>query len=104
MLPAPKLLFCDGFRSPDDTIVLSPNHELPLSVSICYKPHMRKWMRDKLKRRKKSPEEQSASTQPAPLQPAYFESEPQQAPPEAPVPEPVRETQVSAPESDTESP
>jgi predicted kinase len=36
---------------------------------------MRKWMRDKLKRRKKSEEE--AATGPAPLQPAYFESEPQ---------------------------
>jgi predicted kinase len=34
---------------------------------------MRKWMRDKLKRRKKTPEETSA--QPAPLQPAYFEPE-----------------------------
>jgi predicted kinase len=35
---------------------------------------MRKWMREKLKRRKKSQEE--AATGPAPLQPAYFESEP----------------------------
>jgi len=34
---------------------------------------MRKWMRDKLKRRKKTEEEVSA--QPAPLQPAYFEPE-----------------------------
>lgn len=39
---------------------------------MCYKPYMRKWMRDKLKRRKKSVEETSA--QPAPLQPAYFEA------------------------------
>jgi len=36
---------------------------------------MRKWMQDKLKRRKKSQEEAAAG--PAPLQPAYFESEPQ---------------------------
>jgi predicted kinase len=34
---------------------------------------MRKWMQDKLKRRKKSQEEAAAG--PAPLQPAYFESE-----------------------------
>jgi predicted kinase len=37
---------------------------------------MRKWMREKLKRRKKSQEE--AASAPAPLQPAYFDSEPQQ--------------------------
>jgi predicted kinase len=36
---------------------------------------MRKWMRDKLKRRKKSQEEAAAG--PAPLQPAYFEPESQ---------------------------
>jgi len=35
---------------------------------------MRKWMREKLKRRKKSQEE--AAGGPAPLQPAYFDSEP----------------------------
>jgi predicted kinase len=39
---------------------------------------MRKWMREKLKRRKKSQEE--AASGPAPLQPAYFDSEPQHAP------------------------
>jgi predicted kinase len=38
---------------------------------------MRKWMRDKLKRRKKSQEE--AATGPAPLQPAYFAPEPESA-------------------------
>jgi len=40
---------------------------------MCYKPYMRKWMREKLKRRKKTTEESAA--QPAPLQPAYFEPE-----------------------------
>jgi predicted kinase len=34
--------------------------------------NMRKWMQDKLKRRKKS--EEAAAGQPAPLQPAYFEA------------------------------
>lgn len=42
---------------------------------MCYKPYMRKWMRDKLKRRKKTAEE--PGTQPAPLQPAYFAGESQ---------------------------
>jgi predicted kinase len=37
---------------------------------------MRKWMRDKLKRRKKSDE--ATPSQPAPLRPAYFEAEQQQ--------------------------
>ena len=36
---------------------------------------MRKWMQDKLKRRKKS--EEAAAAGPAPLQPAYFESPPE---------------------------
>jgi len=36
---------------------------------------MRKWMRDRLKRRKKT--EEAAPSQPAPLQPAYFEAEQQ---------------------------
>jgi predicted kinase len=39
---------------------------------------MRKWMQDKLKRRKKS--EEAAATGPAPLQPAYFEAEPEPRP------------------------
>jgi predicted kinase len=47
---------------------------------MCYKPYMRKWMREKLKRRKKTVEETAA--QPAPLQPAYFEPEPQEQQPE----------------------
>ena len=51
---------------------LSPG-ELPATAPMCYKPSMRKWMRDKLKRRKKTGEE--AGSQPAPLQPAYFEPE-----------------------------
>ena len=40
---------------------------------------MRKWMQDKLKRRKKS--EEAAASGPAPLQPAYFEAAPEAATP-----------------------
>ena len=36
---------------------------------------MRKWMRDRLQRRKKKSEEQEAQPAPPPLQPAYFDSE-----------------------------
>jgi predicted kinase len=53
---------------------------------VCYKPFMRKWMRDKLKRRKKS--EPEDASKPAPLQPAYFMGEPEAASPEAAAPEP----------------
>jgi len=70
---------------------------------MCYKPYMRKWMRDRLKRRKKNTEETAA--QPAPLQPAYFEAEPQAAEPQQVEAEPVVETDPSdgAPEpSETE--
>ena len=67
---------------------------------------MRKWMREKLKRRKKTPEE--AAAQPAPLQPAYFDPEPQQTQPEAPaatpVPEPAFEVQEPAQEVDSAAP
>jgi predicted kinase len=60
---------------------------------MCYKPYMRKWMRDKLKRRKKSAEE--TASQPAPLQPAYFESEPQAEEQQQVESEPVRGSEPS---------
>jgi predicted kinase len=43
---------------------------------VCYKPEMRKWMSERLKRRKKEP--QKAGTEPAqaPLQPAFYDTEP----------------------------
>jgi predicted kinase len=46
-------------------------------VSVCYKPYMRKWMSDRLKRRKKTKEKESKPAEPAqaPLQPAYFDAE-----------------------------
>jgi predicted kinase len=58
---------------------------------------MRKWMQDKLKRRKKS--EEAAAAGPAPLQPAYFEAEPE-ASPRTQHREPVPEPQVAEAESD----
>jgi predicted kinase len=42
---------------------------------LCYKPDMRKWMRDRLQRRKKKPAEKTSEAPPPPLQPAYFETE-----------------------------
>jgi predicted kinase len=48
---------------------------------------MRKWMQDKLKRRKKTPQETAA--EPAPLQPAYFVPEG-----ETPTPKPQREEPI----------
>jgi len=64
---------------------------------------MRKWMREKLNRRKKSAEETKA--QPAPLQPAYFEPEAHQPQPEAREAEPAQgEPEVPvAQASETES-
>lgn len=59
---------------------------------------MRKWMRDKLKGRKKSKED--AATKPAPLQPAYFGTEREIAPPEAPVSEPGPEPSPEPAESE----
>jgi len=56
---------------------------------------MRKWMQDKLKRRKKSQEEAAAG--PAPLQPAYFESEPESTAPRQETDE-APESRVDAPE------
>src|SRR5215831_7228219 len=49
-----------------------------MTPCLCYKPNMRKWMRDRLRRRKKD----SAETEkkPAPLQPAYFGEEPVASP------------------------
>jgi predicted kinase len=68
---------------------------------------MRKWMQDKLKRRKKSAEDQAAGNQPAPLQPAYFEPEPQQTQkskaPVEPPPEPAPPPQAAASEASDET-
>jgi predicted kinase len=75
---------------------------------LCYKPYMRKWMQDKLKRRKKSAEDQAAGNQPAPLQPAYFEPEPQQTQKSKaavePPPEPAPPPQAAAAEISDDAP
>ena len=57
---------------------------------------MRKWMQDKLKRRKKAEPSPDAAAQPAPLQPAYFEPATQPVQPQSPASE-----RVSQAESDT---
>jgi predicted kinase len=43
---------------------------------VCYKPEMRKWMSERLKRRKKEPEKAGTETAQAPLQPAFYDTEP----------------------------
>jgi predicted kinase len=43
---------------------------------VCYKPEMRKWMSERLKRRKKEPEKAGTEAAPAPLQPAFYDTEP----------------------------
>jgi predicted kinase len=61
---------------------------------MCYKPYMRKWMSDRLKRRKKTKESKPKESKPgesaqAPLQPAYFDAETAPVEPAAsPIPEP----------------
>jgi predicted kinase len=43
---------------------------------VCYKPEMRKWMSERLKRRKKEPAKTGAEAPPAPLQPAFYDEQP----------------------------
>jgi predicted kinase len=50
---------------------------------MCYKPDMRKWMRDRFQRRKKKPAESSDQPAPPPLQPAYFDAGQPPAAPDA---------------------
>ena len=73
-----------------------------MSASLCYKPDMRNWMRDKLKRRKKAKE--NAAQQPAPLQPAYFESAAEANEASAEEPAAAPETPVEAPGIATSEP
>jgi predicted kinase len=73
---------------------------------------MRKWMRERLQRRKKSPADTSGQPAPPPLQPAYFDADQQPeaapdtasteseiaTPPPAAEPRPPRRARVSAPQ------
>jgi predicted kinase len=43
---------------------------------VCYKPEMRKWMSERLKRRKKEPQKAGSEPAQAPLQPAFYDTEP----------------------------
>jgi predicted kinase len=43
---------------------------------VCYKPEMRKWMSERLKRRKKEPQKTGTEPAQAPLQPAFYDNEP----------------------------
>lgn len=72
---------------------------LPEAVLVCYKPFMRKWMRERMKRRKTtaSKESQPADATQTPLQPAYFEA-PGDAMSDAPEPQ-----QQDAPEPQREA-
>jgi predicted kinase len=58
---------------------------LPASTLVCYKPIMRKWMRERMKRRKQGQDKPPSEAAPPPLQPAYFDA---QAPPAAAPAEP----------------
>jgi hypothetical protein len=61
---------------------------------------MRKWMRDRLQRRKKSPATPSDQPAPPPLQPAYFDAEQAASEPQAEIHESENEnneSEVSAP-------
>lgn len=48
---------------------------LLMGLKVCYKPEMRKWMSERLKRRKKGTEKAANEPAPAPLQPAFYDNE-----------------------------
>jgi len=73
-----------------------PGHALPPPCQVCYTADMRKWMRDRLRRRKGKKEAAPAEAAPAPLQPAFYDTEP---PPEPAAP-PAEATRES-PEAET---
>ena len=59
---------------------------------------MRKWMRERLTRRKKKDPEEGSQPGPAPLQPAYFDAE--ESP--SPAPKSEREAEAAAPQAEVE--
>lgn len=60
---------------------------------------MRKWMRDRLKRRKAEPGKAVAESAPAPLQPAFYDTEPKTESPEAQDSGAASEAPAAAPEA-----
>jgi len=64
--------FLSRFRLAD--LVLPAPNALLGGRQVMYKPSMRKWMRERMQRRKKKPEESSTEATQAPLQPAYFDA------------------------------
>jgi predicted kinase len=70
---------------------------LPRCTSVCYKRYMRKWMSERLKRRKKTGDgpTKEATKAPEPLQPRFYDDEPA-APAEAPGEVPVVEAKRAA--------
>jgi predicted kinase len=59
---------------------------------------MRKWMRERLQRRKKKDAEQASQPAPPPLQPAYFDEAPAPAPTEEPRETEAKSSRKAAPE------
>jgi len=53
-----------------------------MGMSLCYKAYMRKWMRERMKRRQKPEEAATSESKPVPLQPAYFDATSESGPTE----------------------
>jgi predicted kinase len=70
---------------------------------VCYKPDMRKWMKDRMKGRKK-PSEKKAEAAQAPLQPAYFDAGPTPAEPADTKAAEVSQPEASAPVEEAAAP
>src|SRR5208283_4715498 len=75
-----------------------PIQQLPVHKAMCYKRYMRKWTKDRAKRRPRKPADtKEKGPAPEPLQPKYFDSDLAAQPP-APEPsdppQPARESQL----------
>jgi predicted kinase len=64
---------------------------------VCYKPDMRKWMRERIKRRQKAAEEAKTEAPQAPLQPAFYDTEPTNGAPAVPELQPPPEPSTQPP-------
>jgi predicted kinase len=80
--------------------------DCPGRVECVTSLNMRKWMRDRIQRRKKKAPEQGSQPAPPPLQPAYFDldqSDPNQAPSAEPESSPIEAEASAAPEAEFEA-